>query len=196
MDYSQGCRVQGIKMHAGVGTHMDAPNHFIEYAQDIASIPLSQLIVPGHVLNVSAKANQNYVITPEDIQDYEKKYGNISANSLFIGYTGWSQKWDNPAKYRNEDAQGNMRFPGFSKQAAQLLLERNIAGLGIDTLSPDGADMSFPVHTLVLGQSKYLIENIAHADKLPARNFHVIALPLNVVDGTESAIRLVGIVQN
>ena len=44
-----------------------------------------------------------------------------------------------------------MHFPGWSVEAAQFLIEkRNIAGIGIDTLSPE-TEFPFPVHFYVLG---------------------------------------------
>lgn len=51
-DYSQGCLVHDFAMHAGIGTHIDAPKHFIKDAMDIASIPLENLIVSAHVVDV------------------------------------------------------------------------------------------------------------------------------------------------
>lgn len=66
-------------------------------------------------------------------------------------------------------------------------------GLGIDTLSPDTRDSGFPVHQLVLGAGKYIIENIANAKKLPTTGCCIIALPIKIQHGTESPIRLVGI---
>ena len=54
-----------------------------------------------------------------------------------------------------------MHFPAFSAASAELLLKRNVAGIAIDTLSPDCLDPDFTVHTLILGAGKYIIENIA-----------------------------------
>ena len=56
-DYDQVFRVQQVKMHAGVGTHMDAPSHRFQGAGSIADIPLEQLIVPICVLHLSDKAH-------------------------------------------------------------------------------------------------------------------------------------------
>ena len=48
-DYDQMFRVQQIKMHAGVGTHMDAPSHRFPGTSSIAEIPLERLIIPACV---------------------------------------------------------------------------------------------------------------------------------------------------
>ena len=59
---------------------------------------------------------------------------------------------------------GVMHFPGFSGDAAAFLLEeRDIHGIGVDTLSLDiGSSTTFGVHLTVLPAGKYGIENIAN----------------------------------
>lgn len=193
-DYDRVFRVQQIKMHAGLGTHMDAPSHRFEGASSIADIPLENLIAPACVLNVSKKAGADYEISAQDIREYEKAYGIIKEKSLVIGYTGWDRYWNNVEKYRNVGPDQKMHFPAFSAEAAEILLERKVAGIAIDTLSPDCLDASFPVHKLILGQGKYIIENIAGCSSMPALGALVVALPLNMEDATEAPMRIVGIV--
>lgn len=192
MDYDQGCRVQNIKMHAGVGTHMDAASHFFPNAASISDIPIEQLIAPICVINITNK-DPRYQLSEQDILAYESNYGKISKNSFVIAYTGWDQYWPEPQKYRNEDSNGNLIFPSFSAQSAEMLIERNIAGIGIDTLSPDRSDTNFPVHRIVLGANKYIVENLAHCKSLPAKGAYSIILPLKVQEGTESAVRAIAL---
>lgn len=88
-----------------------------------------------------------------------------------------------------------MQFPSVSKEAAQLLVERNIKGLGIDTLGPDTAESGYPVHQVILGQGKYLVENVANADLLPPVGSTILVAPLYILGGTEAPIRLIGFVE-
>ncbi|MEX2523852.1 MAG: cyclase family protein [Gammaproteobacteria bacterium] len=84
-----------------------------------------------------------------------------------------------------------MHFPGFSEAAAQMLLERSIAGIGIDTLSIDrGASTDFPVHKLMLGSGKFQIENLANLDALPPTGTTAIIGVLPVRDGTQAQARI------
>jgi len=193
-DYDRLFRVQKIQMHAGIGTHMDAPSHRFEGASCIAEIPLQQLIVPACVIDVSKEARADYEISAQDILDHEAKHGQIEKGALVIGFTGWSRFWKDPKTYRNEDSEGQMHFPAFSAQAAELLLERKVTGIAIDTLSPDCLDPGFPVHRLFLGEGKYIIENIADCSILPPRGSTVIALPLRAEQCTEAPIRMIGLV--
>lgn len=194
LDYDGGCRIQSIKMHAGIGTHMDAPQHFIPGAKDISEIPLENLCTTICVIDVSKKSHAEYRISAEDILLYEKEHGLIPKNAMVLGYTGWDQFWNDSNRYRNPDAEGNMHFPGFSIEAAQLLLERDVAGIAIDTLSPDGSDMSCPIHHLWLGAGKWIIENVANGALIPAKGAYAIALPLRVFQGVESAIRAIALI--
>ncbi|NGX51560.1 MAG: Kynurenine formamidase [Chlamydiae bacterium] len=194
-DYDQMFRVQEMKMLAGVGTHMDAPSHRIQGGDSIADIPLEQLIVPACVIDLSARADAEYELSVEDIEEYETTYGCIPKNSLLIAYTGWSRFWTDPDAYRNEDASGKMHFPAFSSEAAELLVKREIAGIAIDTLSPDCLDPSFSVHKIILAAGKYIIENVANGSQIPPKGAYIIALPLRS-EATESPIRLVGLIPN
>jgi kynurenine formamidase len=178
---------------AGTGTHIDAPAHCFPGKPNVADLPLDQLVVKAYVINVSSKALSDYLISFNDIVSFEKLYGTIQENSLVIAYTGWSNYWHDSKKYRNENEHGVMRFPTFSSEAAQLLIERNIAGIAIDTLSPDLQDSGYPVHQLLLSHNKYIIENIAHCEQMPPVNAYVVALPLKI-KATECPIRIVGLV--
>lgn len=193
LDYDQGFRTQKIAMHAGTGTHMDAPSHFVKGGMSIDDIPIDKLIVPLSVIDVSAKADASYLISPQDVDEYEKKYEPIPKGNFVIGYTGWSRFWPDIERYRNVDQKGLVHFPAFSKETAQLLLNREIAGLGIDTLSPD-CDLDFPVHKLLLGNEKYIVENMANCHLLPPKGAYALLFPLNM-DSTESPMRAIGVIQ-
>jgi len=198
LDYDKGLRVQSVKSHAGVGTHLDAPSHFVAGGCNIGQIPLEQLIVPACVLDVTKEMEPDFFVRASHIEYFEKYIGPIPPNSLFIARTGWDQFWDRGENYRNADSQGRMHFPGFSLEAATLLLKRKIAGIGIDTLSPDGSingpGIHYPVHELILGAGKYIIENLTQLEKMPSLGAYVIALPPKVQEATETAARVVGLV--
>ncbi len=193
-DYDKLFRVQHMQMQAGVGTHMDAPSHRFQGASCISHIPLQQLIVPACVIDLSSKAYADYEVSVDDIETYEREHAKIPPHALVIAYTGWSRFWSIPAAYRNVDAKGQMHHPAFSNEAAQLLLTRDIAGIAIDTLSPDCLDAAFSVHTTILGAGKYIIENVADCSEVPSYGAYVIALPLYAEGATEAPLRMVALI--
>ncbi len=182
-------RVQQLSMNAGIGTHIDAPAHCFPNGQTIEEIALRKLIVPCIKIDVSKKADEKYQIIKQDIDEFEAKYGLIPKNVLTIFYTGWDQFWLEPTKYRN-----NYCFPTVAMSAVEILLQREVCGIAIDTLSPDTPESGFPVHQSILGAGKYIIENLANAALMPPRGAYTIISPLKIKGGTESPVRVIGII--
>jgi len=193
LDYA-GCegevrfRVQNLRFPAATGTHLDAPSHCIPGGKSIADIPLQRLEGPCVVLDASSRASEIYSVLPEDILRFEKNHGTIEPGTWVLFLTGWEKHWNDPSAYRN-----NLVFPSVSKAAAEILLKRDIAGLGIDTLSPDRPRDGYPVHRLLLGNGKLIVENVAHLINLPPVGARLLVLPLKLEGATESPVRLVGI---
>lgn len=193
-DYHQGFRTQQFSISSNTGTHIDAPGHVDKKLKMVNSIPLTSLVVPAYVIDVRAKITDDYRISVQDIEAFEKKHGTIEPNSLVMGNTGWSTRWEEHQQYSNRDDKDTMHFPGFSVEAAQLLIKRNIAGIAIDTFSPDGGDETVPIHKMLLRANIYIIENIVNADLLPPVGAFVIALPLKILDAVEVPARVIGLV--
>jgi kynurenine formamidase len=194
LDYDAGVRVLKYTMHAGVGTHMDSPLHFFPDGRDFCDIPLEMCMAPACVLDMRGRDNPDLMISVKDVREYEKEHGKIAKGSLVLASTGWEERWNHAENYRNVQDDGQMHFPGFSGEAAELLVDRGIVGLGIDTLSPDGSNQDdFPVHHAVLGAGSYILENLMGLSKVPPKGAHVLALPPKVAEGTEVMLRVVGL---
>ncbi|CAN5282878.1 cyclase family protein [soil metagenome] len=181
--------MQQLNIPAGIGTHLDAPAHCIASGISVEQISLNQLIVPCIVIDISDKAHETYRINIDDILKHEYEHGTITKGCFVIFYTGWERWWHEPDKYRN-----NLNFPSLSTAVAELLLTRHIVGIGIDTLSPDAGGLDFPVHQLILGAGKYIVENIFNANSLPNTGAYVGIFPMKIAEGTESPVRLIGII--
>ncbi len=182
-------RTQQLTMRAGMGTHMDAPAHCIPGEATIEQIPLPQLCVPCIVIDVSAVSHERYNVSRQDIEQFENKYGAIAKGTFVMIKTGWERFWHTPEKYHND-----YLFPSVSVEATELLINRGVCGLGVDTLSPDRPESGYPVHQLFLGKGKYLVENAANLDSLPAQGSFILILPMKIRGATEAPIRLVALV--
>jgi kynurenine formamidase len=181
---SQFC-LQNIAMRSGMGTHLDAPAHCIPGGMTADNIVPDQWISPCVVIDVSEMAHAAYQVSTEDILDFEGKYGPISEGTFVMVHTGWGRFWPNSTAYRND-----LRFPTVGLRAAQFLLARNISGIGVDTLSPDGPDTGFPVHHAILGAGKYIVENVAHMEKIPPIGTWIAVVPMHVRGSCEVPVRL------
>lgn len=182
-------RAQVIRMAESIGTHMDAPAHCIPGGMTIEQLTLERLIAPCIAIDLSSKCHERYSVSHADVKEFEKSYGLIQPDSFVLFRTGWEQYWMQPDQYRN-----NHVFPSISEEVANLLLERDAIGLGIDTLSPDRPEDGFPVHQAILGAGKYIVENIANSGLLPPIGAYTLCLPIKTLGGTEAPVRLVGLV--
>lgn len=181
--------VQQFTFAAGIGTHIDAPAHCIPQGLSVEQLPLQTLIAPCIMIDVSSKAHADYCISPDDIVHFEHQHGLIPPRSFVVFHTGWARFWPDPAHYRN-----NLMFPCLTQATAALLIERDIVGIGIDTLSPDRPGRDYPVHRCLLGSGRYIVENVAHAEKLPAQGSFALILPMKIQSATEAPVRLVALV--
>jgi kynurenine formamidase len=182
-------RTHSIQMSEGIGTHMDAPAHCLPGGKCIADLDINDLVAPCIVIDVSHKAHEHYNVSLDDVSGFEHHHGIIQKGCFVIIRTGWEKFWEKPEKYRN-----NLVFPCLSQEAAALLLNRGIIGLGIDTLSPDRPDNGYPVHKILLESGKYIVENVANSGGLPPVGSYSLALPIKIQDGTEAPLRLVGLI--
>lgn len=181
-------RTQKIEMKVGMGTHIDAPAHCIPGGKTVDLLQPDTLVVDCVVIKVNEGIDENYVAGPEIIEQFEQKHGKIQPNTFVLFDTGWNKYWSDPKKYRN-----NLSFPSVHEATAKLLIERDIAGLGIDTLSSDAGGKDFPVHRAILGAGKYLVENIANAEKLPPVGTKVVIMPMKMKGATEAPVRIVAL---
>src|SRR4030095_2977989 len=70
-----GVEANSWKIHEHLGTHIDAPNHFIENQKSVDQIDLKDLIVPVVVIDIKEKASKNRdaQLTMDDVKAFEDK---------------------------------------------------------------------------------------------------------------------------
>lgn len=184
------------------GTHIDSPIHFAEGRQTVDQIPLEKLIGNAVKIDVSKKAENNpdYLISIEDITNWEKENGQIPDGAIVLLQTGFGKFYPEKAKYlgtdkRGADAVKDLHFPGLSPEAAEWFVKnRKINAIGLDTASIDyGQSTDFKSHVILMGENIPAFENVANLDKLPAKDFQIIALPMKIKGGSGSPLRIVAI---
>jgi len=183
-----------------LGTHLDAPVHFGEGGWSNVEIPLQRLFARGVVIDISDKAagDPDAVLAPEDISAWEEANGSLPADCIVIVRSGWASRWpDWNAYYGTETPEdvGTLHFPGVSADAAGVLVERGVAGVGIDTASIDpGTSADFQAHQVLAAANIFNLENLTNIEDLPASGFGVIALPMKIQNGTGGPTRVVAVV--
>lgn len=200
-----GVKVMGTVEHDGyfirmltleehIGTHVDAPVHFVPGTAAVDQLSPEALMGPAAVVDVTAQAAQNpdYVVTPADLEAWEREHGPLQPQHLVLIRTGWAARWSDEKAYRNADAAGVMHFPGLSVAASQLLRQRKVRAVGIDTLSTDpGTSTTFEQHKDFLSGGGYHVENLGDLSALPPVGAFLIVSPLAVKGGSGAPARVI-----
>lgn len=180
------------------GTHMDAPIHFSENGKSVDLIEITDLLVPLAVVDISARAegDPDTSVTPDDIKAWEAKHGPLPAGACVVMNSGWGKLLESP-KFTGRDAEGRNHTPGFHPETAALLIkERDVKGIGVDTLSLDRglASGEFPVHYEWLGSGRWGVEAVANLDALPQSGAWLFVGAPKVRGGTGGPSRIVAFV--
>jgi len=184
-----------LVMNEHSGTHVDAPAHFISDAEPqahvtIESVPVNRLVGRGARLDCRDFREGGYV-SRTFIVAWEAAHGALRAGDVVLFNFGWSAHWGlRPHSKRYVDD-----WPGVSMEAAEYLLEKSIAALGVDSLSPDPPEAlrTHPIHPFVLKKQVLILENLCNLEQLPDF-FLFLALPLKIRGGSGSPIRAVAVV--
>jgi arylformamidase len=132
---------QFISSTLHVGTHLDAPLHFITNGQDIGSIPLDKLVGPGVVVDLEAMGIGDYdIYTSEHFEAWERKTGiRIEPGDIVVVHTGYHKHYQSNWYGKcepNEIRYFNMH-PGPTHEFVDWTLKRQISWFAIDASSMD-----------------------------------------------------------
>jgi len=105
-------------MHTG--THMNAPLHLVQKAQDLAQVPADRFFGNGVILSIPKKSYE--VITAEDLKNAKP---GIQEGDIVVIVSGWHHKYSDAIEYYGES-------PGLSKDAAEYLVGLNCKMVGVD----------------------------------------------------------------
>jgi kynurenine formamidase len=191
-----GVNVKQWTVREHIGTHIDAPLHFSAGGISCDQIPVDDLVVPLVILDIAARAEDHAStsVTPDDIRAFEAQHGPIPAGSCVAMHSGWARHACT-CKYRNADDKGHMHFPGFHVEAAYMLIERGVKGLGVDTLSIDqGPTETFPTHYAWLPSGRWAMEGLANLDQLPPIGATIVVGAPKIAGATGGPTRVMAFV--
>jgi kynurenine formamidase len=186
------------------GTHLDAPVHFAEGRNTADRVPLEQLLGAGVVVDVSEECarDADYQVTAEDFGAWEREHGRLPDGVIVLLRTGFGRRWPDRRGYMGTDERGpgavaKLHFPGLHPDAARWLVgERSVKAVGLDTPSIDhGQSKLFESHRVLSERNVPAFENLANLEQLPAKGFHLVALPMKIKGGSGGPLRAVAIVR-
>ena len=189
-----GFNVNNLHLCEHVGTHLDAPAHVDGGTPAVEALDPADLVAPLIVLSVAA--GPETAVTVADVLDWERSHGPIPARAFVALHTGWERRLAQPGAFVNADSGGQPHSPGFSGEAAEFLVrERDIVGVGADTLSLDrAADRSHPAHLAILGAGRYGVEALAGLEGVPPSGATVVVGAPKHAGGTGGPCRVLALV--
>ncbi|MGH9820675.1 MAG: cyclase family protein [Pyrinomonadaceae bacterium] len=166
---SKGAHANVSKMCFGVhtGTHVDAPNHFIDGHRRVDQLDLDKLMGKCRVIAIEKSAE---AVKPEHLAD-------LDGVERVLFKTRNSAFWNEPEKGFRAD------FTYISPEAARMLVDKNIKLAGIDYLSVEkfGSE-DFATHITLLKAEVVIIEGVDLRD-VPPGDYELICLPLKYTGG-------------
>lgn len=195
------CLIQTFKFPGQFGTHIDFPGHFIKNAPLSESYGAKNMIYPLCVIDISQKVAQDvhYAVTAQDIQAYEKIYGDIPDGAFVALYSGWAKNWGDINAMSGIADDGSENFPGWSLDALKYIYEiRNAAANGHETLDTDASKLAAEAGDLaceryVLSKGKLQVEVMTNLDKVAPAGALVFVAWTNIKGATGLPARLVAV---
>lgn len=192
----------GIHTGEHVGTHFDAPCHWITGRDlaDVANVPVTELIAPFVVVDKSQEVagDPDFLLTIEHVRDWMARHGPLPAGGWLLYRTGWDLRATDRERFINADDNGP-HTPGISVDCAEWLAkETPIRGVGVETVGIDAGqafafDPPFPCHHYLLGAGKYGVTQLRNLQSLPVTGGVLIVAPLKIVGGSGSPARVMAI---
>jgi arylformamidase len=177
LDKSDSSNVSVFETTAHVGTHVDAPLHYLANTYGTDKIPLEQLYGPAFVA---------------DCREVTAVTGDLLSDKVPAGTKRLLLKTDNSQRvFENPDAPFYKEFVYLSGSGAQFCVEHGIELVGIDYLSIDKSGLAEkPAHHILLRKSIAILEGIVLA-QIEEGQYFLACGPLKMADADGAPARAV-----
>lgn len=169
-----------------LGTHVDAPVHFVPGKDTIESTQLEKLIGEAVVIDVSGKPLDR-PISGDMLQEACQRQEIEVREGDIVLLHAWKGEWG---------GEGFHECRALADSGVDWLMERKVKTVGIDlSILDDHLDWSRPAHMKLLGHDIPILENLTNLDLLVNKRFTFIGLPLKIKGATGSPIRAVAVTE-
>jgi len=177
-----GFREKKIKIYSHTGTHMDAPAHMLKEGATLDQYSIDYFIGKAVVVDLTDIKGES--ISLQEIKIYEDLIASID---FLVLNTGWHKYWGEDSYFKG--------FPALTVEAAEWLLNFNLRGIAVDTISIDGIEStSFPIHNMFFKKGLIAIENLTNLDAVGNNIFILNCMPLKLKDADGSPLRAAAMV--
>jgi len=177
MDQGADANVTHISAAVHLGTHVDAPHHFLNDGRTVEDLPLDVLTGECYVVQLPDGIE---AITAEVLERTEITH---DMKRVLFG-TRNSHYW----------AQGESTFQtdfvAITEDGAEWLVERGVQLVGVDYLSVAPYDDSIPTHTVLLKAGVVVVEGL-NLSKIMRGFYQRYCLPLKIADSDGAPARAI-----
>lgn len=167
-NYAEGTEFQigKIELVSNTGTYLDSPFHRYADGHDLSELDLASLAdldaVLVRVTGSAERAITRAAFAPVDVR-----------GKAVLVHTGWDRHWRTDQYFEGH--------PFLTEDAAVYLRDAGAALVGIDSYNiDDTADLSRPVHTILLRANIPIVEHLCGLEQLPIAGFRFTAVPPRV----------------
>lgn len=180
---SDGYQITTWQSGMHVGTHLDAPCHFLDHGGDVAGIALEKVV--GQATVIHPEVVDSIITTASIAKAYQA--AGVQTPILLV-FTGWEKQRQNPRYFT--------AFHGFEPSLLAFLKDHHITTLGVDMPSVKfGSSDFYGIHQALLSQGIVIIENLVNLENVPSGSLFV-GSPLKLKDFDGSMIRAIAIVDS
>jgi arylformamidase len=173
--------VSEVSFISHVGTHIEAPLHYLEGGADTASLPLSALVGECALVHFTDKAVEAAI----DADEVAERGSHIRERDVVFVHTGRGNAYRTPQAHDR---------PFLTQDAVRWLVEKKIACLGVDCSGIERRGQPYqPNHAMLFSHGIPLIEHLVNLEKLSSDRFFVVAVPLRVAGLDASPVAVVGL---
>ena len=185
-----------------VGTHVDAASHCSAGGASVDEIPVGELVAPLAVIDIRREAAEDPLaqVTPEHVRRWEATHGPLPPGCFVAMNSGWAEKIGDRKAFLcpDESTEGGSasRQPAFHPDTARMLLEdRDVVGIGVDTLSFDNdRSNGLDVHLIWLPENRWGVENLNDLSKVPEAGTTIVVGAPKFKGGTGGPARVLALV--
>jgi kynurenine formamidase len=165
-----------------IGTHVDAPYHFVVEGATIDELPLDRFLGSAVALDLSARDPA----IPVDVASIERAL-EAAGEDVQRGDMLLLRTWAG-APY----APGFLQATSLAHEVGRWGVERGLKAIGVDLPSVDSpGDRSFATHMALLEAGVLIYETLCHLDQLDRPRFFFSGLPWRLVGGSGCPVRAV-----
>ena len=179
-----------VDLSGHCATHIDVPCLMYADGYTVAEIPIDKLTGEAVLIDLSNSKQPGDQVTAEDLRNWVSENGDIGAESIVFLRTGMD-------RLVNEEI-FNQKWIGYSKDAAELLVEKGIKVVGTDACSIDALVGHQegglpPAHLVFLGAGIPQIEDLKSLGDLP-KHFYVVIAPMKLARSSAAPARVLAFI--